>query len=66
MLILTDLIVIALTKDTKLAFYWYSQVAESGYSTAQFNLAELYDSGVGTEKKPNLVVLLYCHFLHPY
>jgi hypothetical protein len=29
-------------------------------------LAELYDSGVGTEKKPNLVVLLYCHFLHPY
>jgi TPR repeat protein len=32
----------------KLAFYWYFQVAESGYSTAQFNLAEFYYNGIGT------------------
>jgi hypothetical protein len=47
------------TKDTKLAFYWYSQVAESGYSTAQFNLAELYDSGVGTEKNLKQAIFWY-------
>ncbi|MEO1940905.1 MAG: hypothetical protein ABGX60_03405, partial [Candidatus Thioglobus sp.] len=26
-------------QDVKLAFYWYTQVAEQGYATAQFNLA---------------------------
>jgi TPR repeat protein len=46
-------------QDTKLAFYWYSQVAESGYSTAQFNLAELYDSGVGTEKNLKQAIFWY-------
>ncbi|CAC9635718.1 hypothetical protein [uncultured Gammaproteobacteria bacterium] len=50
---------INVTKDTKLAFYWYSQVAESGYSTAQFNLAELYDSGVGTEKNLKQAIFWY-------
>jgi TPR repeat protein len=50
---------INVTRDMKLAFYWYSQVAESGYSIAQFNLAELYYSGVGTEKNLKQAVFWY-------
>ena len=46
-------------KDIKLAFYWYTQVAELGYPTAQFNLAEFYDDGVGVPKDLGQAVFWY-------
>jgi len=36
-------------EDTKLAFYWYSQVAEQGYASAQFNVANGYYHGIGVD-----------------
>lgn len=46
-------------QEVKLAFYWYSQVAELGYPTAQFNLAEFYYDGIGTTKNLNEAVFWY-------
>ncbi|WPE16668.1 tetratricopeptide repeat protein [Candidatus Thioglobus autotrophicus] len=39
---------IGIKTDEKLAFYWYSQVAEQGYASAQFNIANGYYHGIGT------------------
>ncbi|NYT52530.1 MAG: sel1 repeat family protein [Candidatus Vesicomyosocius endoextente] len=41
---------INVTKDNKLAFYWYLQVAEQGYASAQFNVANSYFYGLGVGK----------------
>ncbi|WP_190600548.1 tetratricopeptide repeat protein [Candidatus Vesicomyidisocius sp. SY067_SCS001] len=41
---------INVTKDNKLAFYWYLQVAEKGYASAQFNVANSYFYGLGIGK----------------
>jgi TPR repeat protein len=41
---------INVTKDDKLAFYWYFQVAEQNYATAQFNVANGYYYGIGVGK----------------
>lgn len=46
-------------RDIKLAFYWYSQVAELGYPTAQFNLAEFYYEGIGTPKDVSRALFWY-------
>lgn len=46
-------------RDVKLAFYWYSQVAELGYPTAQFNLAESYYDGIGTAKDLSQAMFWY-------
>ena len=39
---------IGIKTDEKLAFYWYTQVAEQGYASAQFNIANGYYHGIGT------------------
>ncbi len=41
---------INVTKDNKLAFYWYLQVAEQDYASAQFNVANSYFYGLGVGK----------------
>lgn len=41
---------INITKDDKLAFYWYLQVAEQNYASAQFNVAHGYYYGIGVGK----------------
>ncbi|MBW5289902.1 MAG: hypothetical protein Rpha_1977 [Candidatus Ruthia sp. Apha_13_S6] len=41
---------INVTKDDKLAFYWYLQVAEQDYVSAQFNVANSYYYGLGVGK----------------
>ena len=41
---------INVTKDDKLAFYWYLQVAEQNYASAQFNVANGYYYGIGVGK----------------
>ncbi len=41
---------INVTKDDKLAFYWYLQVAEQDYASAQFNVANSYYYGLGVGK----------------
>ena len=38
---------IGIKTDEKLAFYWYTQVAEQGYASAQFNIANGYYHGIG-------------------
>ncbi|CAC9620432.1 hypothetical protein [uncultured Gammaproteobacteria bacterium] len=50
---------INIRKDVKLAFYWYSQVAELGYPTAQFNLAEFYYNGINIPKNLNQAIFWY-------
>jgi len=39
---------IGIKTDEKLAFYWYTQVANQGYASAQFNIANGYYHGIGT------------------
>ncbi len=39
---------IGVKADEKLAFYWYTQVAEQGFASAQFNVANGYYHGIGT------------------
>ncbi|WXU00038.1 MAG: Secretory immunoglobulin A-binding protein EsiB [Catillopecten margaritatus gill symbiont] len=46
-------------RDVKLAFYWYVQVAESGYPSAQLKLAEFYEQGVGTVQDMSQAVFWY-------
>jgi TPR repeat protein len=41
---------IGIRADEKLAFYWYTQVAEQGFASAQFNIANGYYHGIGTTK----------------
>ncbi|MDG2395542.1 tetratricopeptide repeat protein [Candidatus Thioglobus sp.] len=41
---------IGVKTDEKLAFYWYTQVAEQGFASAQFNVANGYYHGIGTNK----------------
>ncbi len=41
---------INVTKDNRLAFYWYLQVAEQDYASAQFNVANSYFYGLGVGK----------------
>ena len=45
-----DKISIGINKDLYNAFHWYRKAAENGDIDAQFNLANLYRQGEGTEK----------------
>ena len=41
---------IGVKTDEKLAFYWYTLVAEQGFASAQFNVANGYYHGIGTSR----------------
>ncbi|SMN15827.1 hypothetical protein CRYPA_1809 [uncultured Candidatus Thioglobus sp.] len=50
---------IGVKTDEKLAFYWYTRVAEQGFASAQFNIANGYYHGIGTNKNLNKALLWY-------
>ncbi len=50
---------IGVKTNEKLAFYWYSRVADQGFASAQFNIANGYYYGIGTAINLNKALLWY-------
>ena len=46
-------------KDDKKAFHWFETAAEKGYARAQFNLAVMYEKGIGVATDKSKALMWY-------